>query len=443
MKPIGKIIYTIICLGLLIGLFVAQYQRAYLALTDSRHLKELIENLKNSSPRVHGIFIPEIKQYEGLLLKRLQILYLNSDSRTRVAIISAMQFMEQDHVSEILMSIGRYEKDTDIAIWAISILMKHDIKVAMPIVTDKLNGSWQSDAKRWLLFWLGRNPGKLTLQKTEEYLESDDPTLRSGAVWAYTDIARKDAYPKLIKMISDPDDEVKIAIADALSLYGDSTITNDICELLNDDNSSVRISALFALSRIGSKEAVGPIINRLSEALSISSNEDSLGNVRADPEKELDELIYTLGYFGGDSAFHAIMEALDDKRTMQFAADALSEFDDKRAVAPLLGILNRLNNEKIFDSVEMRIKVKRAVINTLGRIGDQRAVDPIINLLEKGTENEDVKESAILALGRLGSPKAIPAIKNVLKDSASKSVILYCKDALKQLGVESNTIPHI
>jgi hypothetical protein len=170
MKPIAKINYTVICLALLIGLFLAQYQRSDLALTDSRHLEELIENLKNNSSRDHGVYIPEIKQYEGLLLKQLPILYFNSDSRTRMAVISAMQFMEQDRVSEILMSIGRYEEDTDIAIWAISILMKQDIEVAMPILIDKLNGSWPSDAKRWLFFWLGRNPGKLTLQKPKSIL---------------------------------------------------------------------------------------------------------------------------------------------------------------------------------------------------------------------------------------------------------------------------------
>jgi HEAT repeat protein len=86
------------------------------------------------------------------------------------------------------------------------------------------------------------------------------------------------------------------------------------------------------------------------------------------------------------------------------AARSLGKLGDKRAVEPLILALKSTE----FDSVVA------AVTNSLGRLGDNRAVNPIVSYLrEKGTIAKDEKSitagesHALLALGRIGSPEAI------------------------------------
>lgn len=55
------------------------------------------------------------------------------------------------------------------------------------------------------------------------------------------------------------------------------------------------------------------------------------------------------------------------------------------------------------------------IINGLGRFGELRAVDPIIEVLHEG-RRATVRSTAAIALGRLGDPKAIPALRPLLDD---------------------------
>ena len=104
------------------------------------------------------------------------------------------------------------------------------------------------------------------------------------------------------------------------------------------------------------------------------------------------------------------------------AAEALGRIGDARAVDPLIAALR---DEDIY--------VVRSAAEALGRIGDARAVDPLIAALR----DEDVVRSAAEALGRIGDARAVDALIDTLRkffhysaDANHKSAA----DALVQIG---------
>ena len=73
------------------------------------------------------------------------------------------------------------------------------------------------------------------------------------------------------------------------------------------------------------------------------------------------------------------------------AAEALGKIGDKRAVEPLI---KALGDKKWY--------VRRAAAEALGKIGDRRAIDPLVNAL--GDINQFVCKAAAEALEALGEP---------------------------------------
>ena len=92
------------------------------------------------------------------------------------------------------------------------------------------------------------------------------------------------------------------------------------------------------------------------------------------------------------------------------AARALGHLKDNNAVLPLLDILEDID-EKI--NPGQLIKLHVAVIYALGEIGATQSVDTLIRRLNKKWEWQ-VRLHAIEALGLIGDPKAIQPLVNVL-----------------------------
>lgn len=80
------------------------------------------------------------------------------------------------------------------------------------------------------------------------------------------------------------------------------------------------------------------------------------------------------------------------------AAQALGELRDARAVEPLV---------KLLPEQHMRM----AAIEALGKIGDGRAVEPLIAILEmQGAEHANVRKGVMTSLEAIGKPAVIPLI---------------------------------
>jgi len=63
------------------------------------------------------------------------------------------------------------------------------------------------------------------------------------------------------------------------------------------------------------------------------------------------------------------------------------------------------------------VGVQCAAANALGMLGDSKAVDPLISMLND--ENESARHAAVVALGNIGGPRVIKPLRDACSDSDS------------------------
>ena len=112
----------------------------------------------------------------------------------------------------------------------------------------------------------------------------------------------------------------------------------------------------------------------------------------------------------------------------QYAAQALGEIGDPRAVEPLIAILQKWGNSE---------QLRRAAALALGQIGDPRSVEPLIATL--GDIKSDVCQATKEALVQIGSPSVEPLI-TALGDK-HWSIRYYATKALETHGWQPDEGP--
>lgn len=97
----------------------------------------------------------------------------------------------------------------------------------------------------------------------------------------------------------------------------------------------------------------------------------------------------------------------ESTRLRSAAAQSLGKIGDNRAIIPLMSILNNKNEN---------YRLRLAVAESLGRLGDEYAVNPLIDILADEREKSVyLKESAAKALGMLGDIRAIEPLIDILE----------------------------
>jgi len=138
---------------------------------------------------------------------------------------------------------------------------------------------------------------------------------------------------------------------------------------------------------------------------------------------------------GGESAMKIFLDACTDDReaTREIAASALSEIGDGRAIEPLLEGLSMGSDWPLWNSAHLAfVHIGEPAVDTLinslsdprfpdwdtrsfvfiqalGKIGDERAVQPLIDLLVDPRESS-VHHAVARALADIGDPRAVGAI---------------------------------
>lgn len=116
-----------------------------------------------------------------------------------------------------------------------------------------------------------------------------------------------------------------------------------------------------------------------------------------------------------------LIEALNyenDHNVRLAAATALGKLEEDRAVEPLI------------DALDDRREVREVAILSLGRIGDPVAVDSLIKRLKDG--NWDLRSSAAKALGQICDLRAVEPLIESLRDK-SETVRWVAANALTSI----------
>lgn len=109
-----------------------------------------------------------------------------------------------------------------------------------------------------------------------------------------------------------------------------------------------------------------------------------------------------------DSSFYTHgLEGYDFTNTKVLCIKTIAKYRDTSTVTPLLYCLNNKNEN---------YKIRLAIADALGKIGDKNAVDSLINVVKDEEEKSVyVRESAAIALGMIGDMRAIEPFLGILE----------------------------
>ncbi len=190
-----------------------------------------------------------------------------------------------------------------------------------------------------------------------------------------------------------------------------------------DRNQDVRQASAEALGNIGDGRAVEPLIAALEDNYMSGSY-----------------VAEALGQLGDARAVEPLIKALkkDDAPSRQrYAAEALGKIGDARALEPLIAAFYdarrtiRVPGQRYLN-VEDDSDFRRIVVASVARFGDL-AISPLIARLEQGGKEDYVREMAAEALGKIGNARAVRPLVKALKKDAYIVRVAAAK-ALGQIG---------
>lgn len=213
----------------------------------------------------------------------------------------------------------------------------------------------------------------------------------------------------LIERLNDEDYEVRAFAAESLGIIGDSRAVVPLAEAMGKTETTASYEIRTSLVKLNDKRCVEILLRHLK-------------NKKLEWTQKCD-LIGLLGELKDYRATDPIIGELEsnDESIREAAIKALGEIRDKKAVAPLIEILNRTKYRK----------QQGIIAEALGSIGDRRAVGPLIHALNNNCEiNSDNSDYILTALGQVKDPVAYNCLMSVLKENKYK----HKADALSALG---------
>jgi HEAT repeat protein len=231
-----------------------------------------------------------------------------------------------------------------------------------------------------------------------------------------------EARPYLLKALEDPDLEVRVRAALSIGRHHLTEATPRLVALVEDPEPRLRAAAV---------EAIGLVRGAGSEpdARSLGALERALGD--SDPAVRQAALV-AIGRLDRDRA-QAVTVALaarlddDNAGVRQRACDVLGRLGDARAVIPLLARLGDGSRD-----------VRAAALDALGQLGDERAAPAMIRLLADPAE--EVRAQAVQALGRVRARAAVGPLAELVEHGADP-MRGRAAFALGQIGGESVVAP--
>lgn len=226
-------------------------------------------------------------------------------------------------------------------------------------------------------------------ERVEQDLQAADVATRRAAARRIAQLGPGRGGPLAVRALDDPDDEVKLAAADAAIRLDVPEASDAVAGWLNAPDPRLRRKACDVARSLPSARAVAPLAR-------------TLGDADADVRAAAAE---ALGHQAAGEAVPPLLGKLDDGSPAVRVAivGALARLADPRAVVPLVG--------KVQDSSP---DVREAVARALGDLGDRRASPALVLALRD--QSNDVRRDALGALGRMKAPDAVDAVAPFTSD---------------------------
>ncbi len=212
------------------------------------------------------------------------------------------------------------------------------------------------------------------------------------------------------KLLDEDDIRIRREATRALGAIGDTSATERILALMNDADTAVILDAIIALGVLKDKRAVEPLVIRLR-------SEDRIEQTSG---RSLIEI--------GDAAVPILIKALSNQKwNVQYPAEAVLRDMKSIKVETLIAALHDDSS-----------RTRRIAANLLGRTKCKRALGPLIDVLQDSVAF--VRFNAVIALGTINDIQAVEPLIQSLKDS-DPDVRTYAIQSLASYKDERSVIP--
>ena len=260
--------------------------------------------------------------------------------------------------------------------------------------------------------------GSPAVEMVVPIVQDADPVARRNAIRALTWAADPRGVEPLINALKDRDDYVRFQSAYGLGQLKDQRAVEPLSERLTDPHPGVREAAVSSLGLIGGERATDILIGQLKIERRRTAAEKEL---QGDPETANRwDAAEALGKTGNARAVEPLVAALRDTNwyVREHAARSLGEIGDRDAVVPLIEFLRHseqdVGEHAGFSQGEVKTSLQAAAVEALGALGDARAVDSLIGLLNTGDEYS--RRGVVDALAKIKDPRVVPALITALND---------------------------
>ncbi len=316
-------------------------------------------------------------------------------------------------------------------------------------------------------------------------LEDKHSDVYMAGVEAMVKIDATRAVEPLIAALRYEPDGMRWCAAEALGEIGDPRAVEPLIAALRDTDWHVRQAAAKALDKLGwgwdkvvsfGAVAVQPLIDALKDARKAENHSEyeaiAMALRKIHDASALEPLVAGLWNDDpgvrqavaaalseiGKPAIERFVAVLQDKHSPLIqrtgAAEALGEIGDPRAIEPLIAVLKEEPEKEIIQTgpgyvitqVNPRISepykcLRQVAAKALGKIGDLRAVEPLIGVLrDRHWFDEEARGDLVWALGEIGDIRAVGPLIAALKDTkqfvrkpaAEALVKMYHKEPLDE-----------
>ena len=272
-------------------------------------------------------------------------------------------------------------------------------------------------------------------------LQGEYFTVRARAALALGKIGDTKAIQPILKILKDPEDEVRIAACLALGLFKDPSTFDDITNILLDDvKIEVRQAAAKALGHTQHPAALSYLMEALRDPFWWYEREAQAGD------------LFTAIEMMGAMAVVPLIEALKDKEgaVRKFAAILLGKIGDERSIDPLGMALYDMHHDVGKMSAEALVKfgvrsfeilvealehpemwIRIHSVDVLPRITESRVALVLLEML-KDPERE-VQRHVIEAMGVLKDQRTLPALQEIMAQRGDREMHALAKAAIEKM----------
>lgn len=395
----------------------------------------LVEAVGDSDWRVRQIAVQGLARRSAPEAIHALLGMLRDDHHNLAILNSALQVLAMVDVQTLPTLIEfLHDDDPDLRMQAALALGEQRDQAAVPALLEALEDPG-FNVRFHAIEALGKLRDVAAVEPLLRIAESEDFFLAFPALESLRQIGEPKGAARLIELLTV--ESLRDAAAETLGVLGDESVVPSLAALLNSEASAALpvASALTALYyRFEKEHGEGDFIADLSrQSIQPSGVQHLMAALNEVEPENLRPLALVIGWLRGAAVDRMLVRLLGEPTVRNEVLEALThhgegvldllierinseDVETRRAAVIVLGRLGYRRATAALTTVlgtDDSLRVEAA--NALARIGDEAALDPLLNMI--GNPDGTVRQAVVGALNSIGSAKMPPRIKPLLEDS--------------------------